>query len=507
MDRREFLSLATAAGIAGPLLDTAAWASAGGGDAVTIGWPNDVPSWDPNQRFSPDSQPLFKLVFDQPLDQSPKLELIPNLITRWEASPDGKALTIDLRDDVTFHDGSKMTAEDFRYTFKTRIEKTPTLDTKNSFGRVQEVEIVSPTRCVLKFASPYVTAPQWMAFLGSYVVPEAYLEKVGLEQFRQKPIGTGPYRLAEYELNSRMVFERYDSYWGAKPKIRRVTVNVIKDPAARVAALRSGQVDLTINLPMREVDRLAAAPNIATESYPFTRVILLQQTRVNLFEDENVRLAAHHAIDKAALSKAFYNGVAVPISVPATPGSPGWVDDWTFPHDEAKAKELLAKSGFSVDKPAKITLGTTNGHFPADYDIARAIVQMWKKVGIEATLDVVEYGKYFELNRASKLPETFLYSWDNASGDPEIFAGYLLNPKLPMSAWKDPALGEMIDKLFATTDYAARMKGYKELERKAVEMGASTPLLQSIVTVGRNKNLNYTRYDNGWVMAKTMSWS
>src|ERR1700757_1395567 len=86
-------------------------------DSVTIGWPNDVPTWDPNQRFSPDSQPIFKMVFDQPLDQDPQLKLVPHLVKSWELAVDGLSMPIELRDDVVFHNGDKLTTEDFRYTF------------------------------------------------------------------------------------------------------------------------------------------------------------------------------------------------------------------------------------------------------------------------------------------------------------------------------------------------------------------------------------------------------
>src|SRR6185369_13301254 len=152
----------------------------------------------------------------------------------------------------------------------------------------------------------------------------------------------------------------------------------------------------------------------------------------------------------------FYGGKAVPLSVPATPGTPGYLDDFKFAYDPAKATELLAKSGFSPSKPAAIKFATTNGQFPSDYDIARAIQQMWKKVGIDAELETIEYSKYFELNRGAKLPEATLYSWDNATGDPEIFAGYLLNPKMPFSAWKGMDVGEKVLELFNVADYNKR---------------------------------------------------
>jgi len=476
-------------------------------DSVTIGWPNDVPTWDPNQRFSPDSQSIFKMLFDQPLNQDPQLKLVPHLVKAWELAPDGLSMTIELRDDIVFHNGDKLTTEDFRYTFFERPKSPLKLDTANSWQKVQEIEIQSPTKATMRFGSPAPTAPQWLGFLGSYVVPKKYLESVGVEAFVKKPIGSGPYKLVDYELNSRMVFERNDQYWGPKPKISRVTIQVIKDPSARIAAIQSGQVDCTVNIPVRETQRFQQDADFAAELNPITRVVLLQVRNDLAFADDNVRLAAHHAIDKDALSKAFYGGAAVPLSVVATPGTPAFLTDFQFKHDPNLARQLLAKSGFGPDKPVKIGLASTNGQFPSDYDIARAIVQMWKRVGIEANLDVIEYAKYFELNRGSKLPEATLYSWDNATGDPEIFAGYLLNPKMPFSAWKDMGVGQKVLELFNVASYDARIAGYRELNKFAVESGATMPLLQSVQTLVRKKGLSYIKYGNGWVLPQTMAWS
>src|SRR5436190_5597412 len=321
------------------------------------------------------------------------------------------------------------------------------------------------------------------------------------------PFGTGFYKLVEYELNSRIVLERNVDYWGPIAKIARVTIQIVKDPSARVAAIQSGQVDCTINVPVREVARFARENGFTAELNPITRVVLLQVRADLAFADKNVRLAAHHAIDKAALSKAFYGGAAVPLSVLATPGTPGYIPDFNFKYDPAVAKQLLAQSGFGPDKPVKIGFAATNGQFPSDYDIARAIVGMWKPVGIDADLQVIEYAKYFELNRGAKLPEATLYSWDNATGDPEIFLGYQLNPKMPFSAWKGMDLGEKVLELFNVADYKKRIDGYRALNKTAVEAGATIPLLQSVVTVVRKKKLTYAKYANGWILGNTMGWS
>ncbi len=176
----------------------------------------------------------------------------------------------------------------------------------------------------------------------------------------------------------------------------------------------------------------------------------------------------------------------------ATPGSAGLLTPTSSSNtspDKAKAHRWRNPAS-GPEKPAKISSRLTNGHFPSDYDIARAIQQMWKKVGIDAELETIEYAKYFELNRGAKLPEATLYSWDNATGDPEIFAGYLLNPKMPFSAWKGMEVGEKVARAVRrrpTTRSAS--KATRALNKAAVEAGATIPLLQSVHTVVRKKNL------------------
>ena len=500
------LLASSAAAVAWPRRQAQASAS---DDSVIIGWPSDVATWDPNQRFTPDAQSIFKAVYDQPLDQNPDLSLKPNIIKKWSTAPDGLSMDVELRDDVLWQNGDKLTPEDFRYTFYERVRKYPNLklDIGRSWREIKNIEITSPNHCKITLGHPMPTAPQWFSFLGSYVVPKNYMEKVGIDEFRKKPIGSGPYRMVEYELNSRIVLERFDKYWGAKPKIKRVIYQIIKDPSARVAAVESGKADLVINVPVREATRLGKVAGLSSELDPITRDILLQCRNDLGFADENVRLAAHHAIDKAALSKAFYEGAAVPLSTISPPGTPAYDPNFKFAYDPAKAAALLAKSGYSTKKPIKIKMMATNGHFPSDFDIARAIVAMWKKVGIDADLEVIEYAKYFELNRGNKLPEATLYSWDNATGDPEIFGGYLLNPKLPFSAYKGMDVGSKVLPLFGVLDYKKRVQGYKEFEKFAVEHGATIPLLQSVLTIARRKALNFEKYKNGWILPQTMSWS
>ncbi len=511
LSRRHLLHImGLGAGAAALNLSAAGLAFAQDKDSVTIAWPSDVPSWDPDQRTQPDAQPIYKLLFEQPVMQDPDLNFVPGLFTEWALADDGLSLSFKLREGVTFHDGSPLTARDIRYTWFERIQESlnggEKLDAANTWKHVTDIVLDGDFAGTFQFAQAMPTAVQWLAFMANFVVPKDYIEANGLAAFREKPVGTGPYKLVEYQINSRMVFERNEDYWGEKPAIRTVVVNVIKDPSARAAALQSGQADLTINIPVREAQRLGQTPGLAAELNPVQRVILLQVKHDTATADQNLRLAIHHAIDKAALSKAFYGDAAVPLSLPVTPGTPGDVPDFSFAYDPELAQEYLAKSGFGPDNPAKVRFASTNGHFPSDYDIARALVGMWKKVGIEAELEVIEYAKYFELNRGNQLPDLTLYSWENATADPEIYTGYMLNPDMPFAAWRGEEPGTRIRELFQTANYDERIQGYRDLNVQAVEMGASIPLLQSVQTLVRKADLSYEKFKNGWLLGQTMHW-
>ena len=280
------------------------------------------------------------------------------------------------------------------------------------------------------------------------------------------------------------MLERNDDYWGPKPKIKRVTFEIIKDPSARVAAMQSGQVDLTINVPVREVERLQQEPSLAAELNPITRVILLQ-VRNDLGFADHERAARRAPRDRqgGAVEGVLRRRRGAAVGGRRRPARPAISTDFTVRVRSGTGEAAAGEIRLRPDKPAKIGFAATNGQFPSDYDIARAIVQMWKKVGIEAELEVIEYAKYFELNRGAKLPEATLYSWDNATGDPEIFAGYLLNPKMPFSAWKDMDVGAEGDR---PVQRGRLQEAHRRLTARstaiAVESGATIPLLQSVQT-------------------------
>lgn len=510
IDRRMMMQLGAGAsalaalGVPGKVL-----AQAAAKGQLTIAYPADVPTWDPNARTLAVGQSLYKMVFDQPLTQNPDVTVKPALITSY-AFTDPTTLVLDFRSDVVFHDGSPMTAADFRYSFFERPrapvpEGGRRLDTSFIWRRVTDIVVESPTRAVMKFSEPMPSAIPWLYFLCSFVVPKAYLERVGLAEFTAKPIGSGPYKLVEYQQNARIVLEANERYWDGKPAIPRVTIELVRDPTARVAAFESRRADIAVDVPIREAQRLGTQPGVSARLDPITDIALLQVSKNGGFGDDRARLAAHHAIDKEAISKALYGGAATTISVPAARNTPGYPPGYEFAFSVEKAQSLLRELGHGPQNPLAIKFASTNGVFPNDFEMARAIVQMWKRVGINAELESIELSTYQDRLRAGTLPEATLYSWGNATGDPEMYGGFLLDPKSIFSAFKSDELAPKIQPLLSEIDNAKRLQGYRDAHKFAAERGFTIPLIQTVKTIVHRNDVQIVKYDNGWVLPQTYS--
>ncbi len=510
IDRRKVLKLgAGAAALAALGVPEEALAQAAQRGQLTLAFPADVPTWDPNARTLAAVQSLYKLVFDQPLTQNPDVSIKPALVTKWSFD-NPTTLALDLRSDVVFHDGSPMTSADVKFSFFERArlpvpEGGRRLDTGFIWRKVTDIETPTPTRAVMKFSEPMPSAVAWLAFLCSFVVPKAYVERVGLAEFAAKPIGSGPYRLAEYQQGARIVLEANERYWDGKAAIPRVTIEVVRDPTVRVAAFESRRANVAIDVPIREAQRLGGQPGVAARLDPIADIMLLQITRNGGFADDRARLAAHHAIDKTAISRALFGGAATPISVPAARGTPGYPADYEFPFSVERAQALLRELGHGPDKPLAIKFSSPNGAFPNDFEMARAIGQMWRRVGINAELEPIELSVYQERLRAGTLPEATLFSWGNAVGDPEMYGGYLLDPKSIFSAFKSDEIGARIQPLLTETDEAKRIQGYRDAHRFAAERGFTIPLMQTVKTIVHGSEINVTKYDNGWILPSAYS--
>lgn len=474
---------------------------------LKIAFPVDIPSWDPTSVTFPAGQSIYKAVFDSPLFVNEALEVTPRFIESWEwADERGEQLRVRLRPNILFHDGSKMSTEDLKFTFERALTKK-TLALNGMMPTLKEVEIIDPLEAIIHFTVPTPTAPKGLAFLSSYILPKNYFEQVGEEGFAKNPIGAGPYKLVDYQRGSRITLEAFPEYWQGEAPIKNVVFEIVPDSSARVAAIESGRVDVSVQIPVRDVSRLERNPKLEAKVYPYSEIYILQMPSYEeVFKDINIRQAMNLAIDKKALSKAFYKNEAQPISLLATKDSPGDIADFEIAFNKELAKEKLEKAGYSQDNPLNLKIYSTNNTFPSDYDVARAIAQMWTEVGINTNVEEITVAKYLELSHSSKLDGVMLYSWANATGDPEIFAGRILDPRLRFSTWKEDDLSQVLDNLNSEIDEDKRIQGYRDLNKMAAENAWSIPVLQSVSTIAYKKDLNLETYQTGYVLPQEYSW-
>ncbi|MEM3073614.1 MAG: ABC transporter substrate-binding protein [Nitrososphaerales archaeon] len=477
---------------------------------VIIAWPFEIVTLHPYKfsRNMPSESPM-DAIYDRFLSQDINLKIQPGVIEKYEWSPDKSRLDLTVRRGIKFHDGTDLTAEDVAYSLE--VMKTGAYGAA-VWANLDPIEVASPTlvKATLKKYDPSLIA--WLTFLDAFVIPKAYWEKVGPDEFAKKPIGSGPYKVKSYKPGL-LELTAFEDYWRGAPVIKEVVFKEVLDPRSRAVEVEAGTSDFTIAVDVADYDRLAALPHLSGKKAFVTDVaILMIPTYYPETGDENVRLAMHYAIDKEALVRDVLLGFGRPVSTTEAPGYMAYDPNYVFPYDPAKAKELLAKSGYSTEKPVKITAATLKGNIPRDYEVMQAIVAMWKKVGIEASLEVITLAQHFEMRNTGKMKHVHLYPWSNATGDPVNSVGHSQWPNAPFSTWRGLKAANLTDysglmqqatdiiaPVFTEKDESLRIEKAKEAAKWVVEHGLVIPLYQLATPYLMKKEITYEPWPQGFV--------
>ncbi|MBU2868405.1 ABC transporter substrate-binding protein [Pacificibacter marinus] len=481
--------------------------AAQGTDSLTIAYNVPVQSWDPTTgpaAVNPALQSIYLAVYDRYIAQRPDLTFDAGLLTDWGFSDDKTKLTMTVREGVKWHNGDDFTPEDVIWS----LERAANPDTGNPMqfvwskignftvnGNVITADVLSFEPALFK----------WMAFLTAFILPKKYYEEVGTEGFEKAPIGTGPYMVDAFEQGAYVRLKAFADYWGGAPEFETVTVKFVTDAASRVAEIESGNSDVTSNMPYEEYDRLIAKDGLSGEAIPVTDIGMIFLNDIDVMLDKNVRLAAHHAIDKQLIIDRLLRGYGVPLATLEAPGYAAYDDSITFDYDVEKAKELLAASGYSTDNPVTFTIQTTRGFKPKDYEMIQAIVGMWRKVGIEAEIEVYEIAKHYELRATDTLAPAAFYNWGNSIGDPSTSTGFSMFGPSPHAVWDSPDLIEKIGPLFVEPDEDNRIQGFKDVSRYIAEEGYVIPILQYVMPVVYASSLAVTPYTSGDLLPQAIT--
>ncbi len=371
------------------------------GGSIVVTYKDDISTLDPAIGYDWQNFSIIKAMFSGLMDYEPgTAELVPNLATDYTVSDDGKTYTFTLREGVLFHNGRELTAEDVKYSLERTLDpatRSPGqgfylgIEGAQAFvdgeaDAVSGIRVPDPTTVEITLSEPSAPFLHLMALNFSFVVPQEEVERYG-EDFGRNPVGTGAFKLREWQLGQRLVIERNPDYFHeGLPHLDEVIYEVGVEPTVALLRLQRGQADiLGDGVPPAQFVSLTSNPAneqlIASGSQLQTGYLTLN-TNVAPFDNVKVRRAVNMAVNKERVVQLI-NGRATPATQPLPPLMPGYDDAYTgYAYDPEGAKALLAEAGFP-DGFATQLYATNTDPNPR---IAQAIQQDLAAVGIDAEL-------------------------------------------------------------------------------------------------------------------------
>lgn len=390
-------------------------ASMGAAQELRFASSGDAVSMDPYIRNEVFTYSFLGNVYEGLVRRNPDLTIAPELAESWEmVSP--TQWRFHLRQGVSFHDGSPFTADDV--IFSADRVRAGDSDFKNRLSGVTDVVKVDDFTVDFITAEPnpilHFTWPNW------YIMSKTWAEANGVadasratdvENFATLHAnGTGPFKLVTREPGIKTTLEANDGWWNEANKagnVESVTYTPLPNDATRVAALLSGQMDMVYPIPVQDIPRLEAAPNVKVIAGPEVRTMYLTMNQwkdtlpgsavegENPFKDQRVREAVYRAIDIDLINQRIMRGQATAAALMVAPGVNGFTDEIErYAYDPEKSKALLAEAGYPDG--FKLTFQCSNDMYLNDEAICLAISSMLARVGIQADTNVQARAQYLE---------------------------------------------------------------------------------------------------------------
>jgi len=393
--------------------------------------------------------------------------LKPHLAAKWErVSP--QELIVTLRQGVKFHNGDELTAEDVAYTFREgRMwgEKPQIPGGRPYFGILAGCDVVDRYAVRFRTRVPDVLLEQRLASWCSWIVNKRAYEEMGFEAYSKKPVATGPYKVVSHAASEATVLEAFDDYFMGQPTASRVTFKRVPELAARVAGLVAGDYDLITNVPPDQTGIIAGYADIDVRTVVLSNVhVLCYNESDPVMADKRIRQALNLAIDRQKLVDSLWQGKAV---VPASHNFPEYgqmyVEGRKLAFDPDKAKALLAEAGY---KSEPIVYRTMANYYTNALEAAQILVEQWKAIGVNASLQVVENSTQMRGEGAQ------IFNWSNSTRLPDplgaIWVAWGPNGEIQQQKfWKSAeAFNSTGSALEAETDPAKR----KELFTKMLDI-------------------------------------
>ena len=468
---------------------------------LTVDLPNDVATMDPQLQWDTDSYSVYRNIFDNLVTRNTSGKIVGQVASSWHyKSPTEIVFTI--RNDIRFQDGSKLTPADVVYSVE-RITnpafKSPQL---SQFDEITSAAVTGPNEVTLTTKSPYPVLLAQLVKLS--IVPKAYVEKVGNTQFNLHPIGSGPYKLADWQHGVRSVLTATPGYWGGKPPFEKVVFRVVPQDATRVADLRAGVADIVRQITPDDAKSLQSDHAVKVLAVPTERVgYLFVNAQWGPTKDVRVRRAIAMAIDRKGLISALLGGYAKPVNVVLTPASFGYptgIKPW--PYDPKKAAALIKAAGA---EGATLPFLTSPAY---PQNIIQAIQQMLDQVGLKVVIHQMDQASYLRDRQGTPQEAGSLAFglWSCACQDADGTIWPLFHTGSIWSKYSNPAFDKAVDAARSTLDAKARMADYHTafeiLHRDVPGVG----LYQADAIYGARDQLQWTPTPNEAFFIMDMKW-
>jgi peptide/nickel transport system substrate-binding protein len=371
------------------------------GGEMTVTYKDDVSTLDPAIGYDWQNWSMIKSLFDGLMDYVPgTTELRPDLAESYEISEDGKIFTFKLRKGVKFHNGRELTAQDVKYSIERVVNPATQSPGAGFFATIKGVEEASagkggelsgitvqdPHTIRFELTRPDATFLHVMALNFAHVVPKEEVEKHGAD-FGKNPVGSGAFKLVEWTLGQRLVFERFTDYWNeGLPKLDRITFEVGQEPVVALLRLQNGEIDVPGDgIPPAKFVEVTNDPNfkdLIIRGGQLHTGYVTMNVKMAPFDKVEVRKAVNMAINKDRILRII-NGRAVAANQPLPPSMPGYAKDYAgYAYDPEGANKLLEQAGLGDGFSTELYVMNTD----PQPRIAQAIQQDLKAIGITASI-------------------------------------------------------------------------------------------------------------------------
>lgn len=420
---------------------------------------------------------------------------------------DDKTLEFELRQGVKFHNGEEFDADSVVYTLNFVADPKNKAVTQQNVAWIDKVEKIDKYHVRLTTKEPFPGAKEYLSTTVA-IHPAKYYQEVGPKGMNAKPVGSGPYKVADYQPGKSITLERNTDYFKdspkAQPKIGKVVIRFIPDRQTQMAEVISGGEDLIMSVPKDQADQLRAVPTLQVVNGETMRIVFMQ---MNILEnspapqlkDERVRRAIVHAIDRQAILKNIVGDGGAILNAICTPSQVGCTQDVpTYKYDPAQAKKLLAEAGypngFDIDILAYRERNQTE-----------AIINYLQAVGIRAKLNFLQYAAMRDMIRAGKASITH-QPWasnlvNDVSASTPVYFGFGND-----DITRDAKVKALLDKGDHTIEAAPRAAAYKEALSIIADKAYAVPLWTLPVYYVANKDLAFKPYPDELTRFWDMSW-